>query len=318
MLARAAEGTPIDVDALLRDVGLPSGILADDDARVALATAQRAWELAGERSGDDNFGLNAAQRLGPPAFDLIEYLGRTASTAAEALSIVADYSRLITDATGVAVEREGFELCLRDQSPGAPRHFTELFFAVVVARLRDLGLPPGALLRVGFSYPRPASIHEQQKFFQAPVVYACGENVLAFAASAASHPLPTADEKLRALLERHARDVLARMPPAVDDMVARVHRMLEDDLASRRTIDIDEVAKRLAVSRRTMQRRLAERGTSFNEVLDDARRDTAIRLARERVAPSAIAFLLGFADPSAFHRAFKRWTGATPAKFGRS
>jgi len=318
VLARAAEGTPVDLGAVLDEVGISRQTLEDDEGRVALDVARRAWDLAAERSGDDDFGLNAAQRVGATTFDLLEYLGRTASTVGEALENLARHERLVTDAAGVTVERADHELVFRDRSPGAPRHFVEFFLALLTRRLRELGLPDDALVRVGFLHRAPPSRALHEAFFRAPIAFDHGENVLVFKSSAATHALPTADETLRAVLERHAREVLERAPPPEDDLALRVQRVIEEEFAARRAVDIDAIAKQLAVSRRTMQRRLAEQSTSFNAVLDRARQHTAVRLVRKGVAPATIAFVVGFADVSAFHRAFKRWTGVTPAKFGRT
>lgn len=81
---------------------------------------------------------------------------------------------------------------------------------------------------------------------------------------------------------------------------------------------VDEVAKRLRMSRRTLHRQLAEEGTSFAELLDGLRRDLAAQyLTQARLAIGEIAFLLGLSEPSAFHRAFKRWYGAAPGEYRR-
>src|SRR5688572_20543419 len=89
VLARAIEGTGVELAPLLRDVGINAALIGDDDARVSLDDARRAWELAAERSGDPDFGLHAAARVQATAFELIEYLGRTASTIGDALENVA-------------------------------------------------------------------------------------------------------------------------------------------------------------------------------------------------------------------------------------
>jgi len=318
VLARAIEGTPVDLRGILAEVGLSPEVLDDDEARVPLEEARHAWNLAGECSGDEVFGLNAAERVGPTTFELIEYLGRTASNVGQALENVARYTRLVTDAADIEVEHDGDELHFRDRSPGAPRHFGEFFLALIVRRLRELGLADDALVRVAFLHSRPRSTRAHDAFFRAPVAFDHSANLLVFRSTAAWHVLPTADETLRSVLERHAREVLDRAPEPTDDVALRVQRIVEEDLAANRTIDIDHVAKRMAISRRTLQRRLAEQSTSFNGVLDRARHQTAIRLARKGIAASSIAFIAGFADVSAFHRAFKRWTGLTPAKFASS
>jgi AraC-like DNA-binding protein len=83
--------------------------------------------------------------------------------------------------------------------------------------------------------------------------------------------------------------------------------------------DIEAIARKMGVSRRTLQRRLADAGTSFRDAVDAARREVALaELARGASSMTDLAFLLGFSEHSAFARAFRRWTGKSPALWARS
>jgi len=133
------------------------------------------------------------------------------------------------------------------------------------------------------------------------------------------HVLPLrlvgADATLRAILERHAHH-LARQAPS-HDLVDHARRELAVMLGQGHA-EIAMLAKRLAVSTRTLQRRLTERGIAYSTLLDEARRDLAIGyLAEPGASVDEIAALLGYSEPSAFARAFRRWTGASPASWRR-
>jgi AraC-like DNA-binding protein len=128
-------------------------------------------------------------------------------------------------------------------------------------------------------------------------------------------PFRRRDPALRRVLEGHARDVAARAPVVVDSMSVRVRSVLAARLG-RAEPNVRDVARHLAVAPRTLQRRLAAEGVSFQALADHTRRETAQRLLTDgSLGVAEIAYLLGFSEPSAFHRAFKRWAGVTPQAF---
>jgi AraC-like DNA-binding protein len=129
-----------------------------------------------------------------------------------------------------------------------------------------------------------------------------------------SLPLRRRDPVLRRWLERQAAAILARLPASGD-----VRDEVQNALSSQMTagdMGIDVVARRLATTPRTLQRRLARAGTSFATLCDDARRQAAhTYLADTTLSIAEVTYLLGYSEPTAFHRAFKRWHGTTPQAF---
>jgi AraC-like DNA-binding protein len=127
-------------------------------------------------------------------------------------------------------------------------------------------------------------------------------------------PLRRRDPILRGVLERHADEIAARMPEA-DDLAAAIRRVLASGL-EHGPVRMGVVARDLGLSARTLQRRLAAIGLTYQAVVDRACREAAERqLAASTLALAEIAYLLGYSEPAAFHRAFKRWTGLTPQTF---
>jgi len=119
---------------------------------------------------------------------------------------------------------------------------------------------------------------------------------------------------LRSWLERQAATVLARLP-AGDDACDEVRSVLSVQ-ATAGEMTIDAVARRLSTTARTLQRRLARSGTSFEELRDDARRQAAeLYLSTTTLTIAEVTYLLGYSEPTAFHRAFRRWHGTTPQAF---
>lgn len=133
-----------------------------------------------------------------------------------------------------------------------------------------------------------------------------------------SKPLLGADPALGRVLERYADRVLLSKPSVEEALVDRVRRLLFTELRGEAPQAAD-VARRLGMSERTLSRRLKEEGVTFAALLDSVRHEMATRrLGAPDGNPAEVAFCLGFSDVSTFYRAFRRWTGTTPAQFRRS
>jgi AraC-like DNA-binding protein len=132
----------------------------------------------------------------------------------------------------------------------------------------------------------------------------------------AARPLPSADTALSAIVRRRLDQVLPESAePSSALLSARVRRRLIEDLGQTK-LTADSIAKALAMSRRTLTRRLGEEGTSFRAVLDDVRAELARALLQDRSLSIAdVAFFLQYSEPAAFHRSFRRWTGETPQNY---
>ena len=132
----------------------------------------------------------------------------------------------------------------------------------------------------------------------------------------AARPLLDADGALSAIVRRRLDKVVAdRALAEPASLRARVRRMLVENLGQN-TITADGVAAALAMSRRTLTRRLGEDGASFREVLDDVRRELALALLQDvTLSVADVAFFLQYSEPAAFHRSFRRWTGLTPHEY---
>jgi AraC-like DNA-binding protein len=160
------------------------------------------------------------------------------------------------------------------------------------------------------SRARPA--HE--KWFRCPVALGGAQFEMTFDASVLGRSLPRNDPLLFAYLAQQDERLLASIPQT-DSTATQVRREVTSALASGEAQQ-SLVARRLAMTPRTMQRRLAVEGTSFAEIVEAVRRERAeLLLSDMNLTASEVAFLLGFSEPAAFFRAFSRWTGETPQRW---
>ena len=295
-----------------RATDLSPTLVADQDARISPAQFCVAWAEATRLTGTPDLALAIARATPAGAFGIIEYVCRAAATLGDALRKWVRYLNLLDDAVEVALEIDAERAYLRvvrdSEAPAPASH--ELCFALVAKYARELAMQPFRVTRVDFTHTGDGAAY--RAWFDAPVAFSADTTQLVLPRSALDLPLRTSDPALLAILTR-AADELARTTsrdPSVTAHVARVLRdLLREDAGS-----IEEVAKRLGAPPRSLQRRLKEEGTSFQAVRDATRKELAQRYLDARMSIAEISFLLGFSEPSAFFRAFKRWTGLTPAE----
>jgi AraC-like DNA-binding protein len=169
---------------------------------------------------------------------------------------------------------------------------------------------------VHFEHAEPEDTSEHARIFRAAVHFGCPLTRLVFDASLLELPVVGADPQLGSLLERQAEELLAgsRRDGA---FAGRVRQLIKEGLPGGEA-RVDAACRRLGVSPRTLQRKLREEGTSFQALLEESQRALAEFYLREPgVAICEVSYLTGFSQPSAFHRAFRRWTGLTPKEFRR-
>jgi AraC-like DNA-binding protein len=168
-------------------------------------------------------------------------------------------------------------------------------------------------VRVAFAHRKPDDIGEHQRIFRAPIVFGASGTELHVPQSVLDVPSPSRDDGLASLLDRYA-DALLASTPQDTSLASRMGSLIEQEIES--PPSAEEVARRFNKSARSLHRALVSEGTTFRAVLERVRHARATRLLAEpTLAISEVAFLVGFSEVSSFHRAFKRWSGCTPAEF---
>jgi AraC-like DNA-binding protein len=213
-------------------------------------------------------------------------------------------------------EEEGaLALVFRGVGVALPPQAQEYTLAILASRVRHVA--PGAEVAVRLAFPRPAETREHARVFGVEPAFGAAAPALAVARAAWDAPTRTGDRTLFAALDEHARALLARASPRGSE-AARAREAIAADLPGKEP-SLARVARRLGTSPRTLQRRLGAEGTSFATAVDDVRRERArAYLEAPDVSMAEVSWLLGFAEQSAFARAFRRWTGEAPTRWRRA
>jgi len=314
-LVRALERSPEALAELLAATDLTPEMVADTDARISPAQLCVGWAAAIRLSGDPALALRIAEATPAGAFGIVEYVCRSAPTLRDALTQWCRYLRILDDAVdiGLVDDPGGGQASLRviteSDAPAPASH--ELCFALVAKHCRSMVDGDMRIAEVAFTHRvRPAEVARHRAFFDAPVRFGAAHNELVLSNAVLARPLLTSDPNLLAILLPSAEVSLARehgSPPLTDQVRRALRAALRQDEAQ-----LESVAKRLGLTPRSLQRRLKDEGTVFQELRDELRRDLADRYLGQGMSFAEISFLLGFSEPSAFFRAFKRWTGSTP------
>ena len=305
-------------EGLLVRAGIDPGHLERPENRIPLEQQKALWQIAVESSGDAAFGLHFARCIQPTNFGLLGYMAMNCRDIGECFEAIVRYQFLAGQGGELHLERDGGLLALgyTPVNPGHPataqRVVGLLAANVSVGRwLVGEGFRPR---RVEFSQPAPGDTADYEEFFGCPVAFGARDNRLVFDPAVAQLAVPNASEELLLLLSERANRLLQGLSRH-SGIAARIASLLATQLTSTLP-DKSRIAAQIGMSERTLQRRLQEEGTSYQEILDNTRQYPARELLRNSPPGLAdVASQLGFAEPSAFYRAFRKWEGVTPGQY---
>jgi AraC-like DNA-binding protein len=313
----AAARRGADVGVILGAHGLEHALLHDKDARLPAATVGELWRHASAAAGEPELPVHAAVELAWGSYRVIDMLAASARTVGEALTLVSQYFRIIHDTVLVPIRdlpEGGRLLCVEDaRGEAIPRPYVDYTLASCLYRMRYAGAAPIAA-ELHLRRAAPGDLTGHHRAFGTNLHFAAAHDCAALTAAQWAAPMSTPDPLMQSVLKDHAEQLLRAMPN-LQGPLTDVQQVLLDGMPRGR-VDLEHVAKQLGVSSRTLQRRLADTGTRWSELLEEARRQLSARLLVDQsLSVDDVAVLLGYAEASAFHRAFRRWTGQTPGAF---
>lgn len=302
--------------ALLQQSGISSGALEDPDNRIPFAHYVALMRAAKRLSGDAALALHYGE-INIARISLIGLIGQASETMGEALAQINRYVKVVVDVDVGASDRfqlrseqDGLWLTDTRRDPNAFPELTESAFAQLVCGPRALGMGRFATA-VYVTHAMPPYREEYDRIFLAPVIFESDRNALAID--------PATLTRRIALLPRYAFGVFSeRADRLLEDLErsstvkGRVQSLLLPVL-HKGEANMDAVSTGMGMSRQTLYRHLKAEGATFEKALDELRHRMALDYLRARkVSVNQTAYLVGFSDPAAFSRAFKRWTGITP------
>jgi AraC-like DNA-binding protein len=307
----------VPITPLLGRVGLTAEVIADPEEQLSVQTQIALLDEAAIALKDDWLGFSLARDFDPRDLGLLYYVMSSSQTLGDALKRVARYSKITNEALVVGY-REGNRLIIELSYSGVPRHSDRHQFEFCMfGLLRICRMLTGRKLvpqHFSFSHYRSEGISEMARFVGTKVEFGAEKDEFALAADARVLPLIHSDSHLNDLLLKFCEAALSNRKRDKSALRTRVENAISTLLPHGRAL-VEDVARDLAMSKRTLARRLSEDGLNFTEILQQLRHDLALRYLNDRqMHVSKIAWLLGFSDVSALTHACRRWTGKTPSQ----
>lgn len=304
-------------EVLERRCGIQSADLENQDSRVSLAKYSALMRAGKELCNDPALALHFGEAADPAEISVVGLIGAASTSMMDALAQVNRYSRLVVDVDTGGGDR--FQIVRDDAGPwlvdarldpNAFPEITESTFARMVSSARRRGYAPFARA-VRLTHAEPSYRGEYDRIFGAPITFGSDRNAILLEEFSLDEKIPPRPRYVFSVLAEHA-DALIRSLEESKSVRGRVESLLMPVL-HKGEARMHAIASQMSISRWTLSRRLKEESTTFEQVLDELRRKMALHyLSGKKVSVSETAYLVGFSEPAAFTRAFKRWTGMSP------
>jgi AraC-like DNA-binding protein len=299
-------------------------VALDPEARITGAQFESIWNVAVQEAGDENFGLHFARELASswPGGNILFNIMMNCSTVGDAIEKFLRYHDIMADAIRpkMNVDNDLVHFSWEYFGPEfkLPSKLGETLLCLYLHMLRRVTDDNLDLVEVRVTSPRPMDPELYKKIFGTRLLFEQPKDELIVKKEFLDLPIFLADPGLLQALEQFAQGLLKQLF-AKNELSNKVGILLGKLLVRGEKTGVEIVAKRLAMSVRSLQGKLKEEGTSYQQMLDEVRKRVAISyLKKPDVSIFEVAFLLGYSDQSAFNHAFKRWTGRTPREFRRT
>jgi AraC-like DNA-binding protein len=311
------KSTGVPVEPLLERAGLTPELVAEPELRLSVRSQIALLDEAAIALKDDCLGFTLARDFDPREIGLLYYVMASSQTLGDALKRVARYSQITNEALVVRY-REGNRLIISLSYSGVPRHSDrhqiEFCMFAVLRLCRVLTGQNLVPQHFWICHHRSGTNSEMARFVGTVVQFGADTDEFALNANARELPLIHADAYLNNLLLKYSEAALAVRRDNTSQLRTHVENAISSLLPHGRVL-VEDVARSLGMSERTLARKLANEGLNFTEILQQLRRDLAVRYLNDpKLHISKIAWLLGFNEVSAFTHTFKRWTGKTPSQ----
>jgi AraC-like DNA-binding protein len=303
----------VDPEEVLREAGIAPEVFGDPDNLITYRARGRLMACAVQRSGCRHFGLLVGQRMNLQSLGLVGLLAMNAPDVGSALRGIVNFLHIHSRGALMELQVEDglailtYDICEPDVPAASQVGIGAV--AMMVKALRAISRPAFEPIEARFACRPPPDILPYRRFFQVPLRFDVEHYALVFSSEWLRQPVQGADPELRRVLQRQVDALEARHAP---DFPEAVRSLLRSALFTGHG-RIEEIAALLSIHSRTLGRRLEEHGVGFQELVDEVRFEIARQMLQETTLEAwQIAESLGYGSASAFTRAFRRWSGATP------
>jgi AraC-like DNA-binding protein len=303
-----------DATRVLAEFGIQPAYFDDPENTLPYATVGRILGRCVDETGCRHFGLLVGERAGMPSLGAVGYLMQSAPDVGTALGILRTSLQVHDRGAVVTLKREGSYVALGYANLESGLESSDQIHATAItvgmSLLRGLCGFHWRPSDVQFAFAAPRDVAPYRKFFQATPRFDAARSALVFPGHWLARPLPSADPFLHRLMRDRVNEMLVVND---DDLVAQLRRFLRTEAMSA-VCTLEVTARHFGMHSRALSRRLAKDGTGFQRLRDEVCFDSACQFLRNtRLPVNEIASTLGYADGSAFNRAFRRWAGMAPA-----
>ena len=318
---RAAHDYGLEPEAALVQNDLPLGILDSSITRVTGSQFQRLIRWLVDACEDPLFGLKSGSYVQPGSYSIFGYMIMNCRSAREALHMTPMYESIVGDMGVTQLEKAGKRLavcwtCQYDDPIIIPHMIDNVLFSWTQFARYLADLPDGKpyCVQLERSQPNEEALKTYQQMFGCEIEFNASRNALIVDEEVLETPLRQPDPGLLQSLKQQAEAMMNELKQKntiILQVRTALRRLMEEDLPRK-----EKVAEALNMTERTLQRRLQEAGTGYQQLLDDIRRETAIDwLTTTQMSVNDIADRLGFSEVRSFQRRFKSWTGHAPIKY---
>ena len=305
-----------DANLVAARLGMDARLFQDRDALIPIVEFSRVIRGCAELAGCSNIGLLLGQQVGFSLFGVPGQLARHAKDVGSALRDIIRYLHMHGSGVVARLDIEGDTATFTHASynPGfeCADQIADRAMAGVCNMIRSMCGIEWAADEVHVPHRRPKDATPFNNHFRAPVRFDQEEAALVFSTHWLQQPVPGADAELHRLMANHLEQIDASAEPDISDQLRRAVRSLVVD----RKCSADNVAQLFSIHRRTMSRRLKQRGTQFHLLIEETKFEVARQLIRDTNIPLIqIAVLLNYSEAGSFTRAFRRWSGINPEQW---
>ena len=312
----ALRSTGLDIDSFCQTVDLDVQALSFDESWIPRVKLYRLYTLAAELSHDPDIGLRATSQTGPGIFDVVGYVMMSSATLYAELERLVHFVTLLDTSIAMSLHKEGGQhrfSCHFLDANQVPRQYGDAGIATMFGLCRMLVGPALQLRGISVMHSIPADVSVYEQTFHCPVKYGASCYSIVLANSDLEKPLSSANKELATLHELVAEMHLSTR--RYFSVPGEVRKMILESL-SEGVPHIEDMAKKLCMSKRTLQRLLQKAGQPYKELANETRRGQAeFHLGNLCCSLQEAAYRVGFRELSSFYRACHQWFGMTPGQY---